>query len=256
MRVFICSNGHENGESTPVCRKCGASTEEWEIGPALAEAPDRPEGSATYIEKRDDAQTVIVSLQDREAILLKWLATIRISDNKDQKACEEMLIHARQVKRDAETKLQELLQPVREEHKRITDLFKPFMDKLTTGIDSVNRALQLFHEEQAKVAETVRLQVLTQQAQAIALSRVTGEVVELPKQPLPVMAKTFHSGMGSVTYRDDFIFQIVNPDLVPRDLCEPSKMKIRARIKSGIRDIPGVVIATKYTTVARGASGK
>ena len=116
----------------------------------------------------------------------------------------------------------------------------------------LTRALQQYHAKQVAEAEAARLRQLAQQAARIAEAKDTGEIIELLSQSItPAMAKSSRSNLGMVTYREDYSIEIVGPNLVPRDLCEPSMIKIRARVKSGIIEIPGVLVAKKYVETTR-----
>ena len=94
---------------------------------------------------------------------------------------------------------------------------------------------------------------LAEQAAKLAEAQETGEVVELlDTAAVPeVPGKTSKAHLGSVTYREDIEVMIVNPLLVPRELCDPNMSRIRARAKSGVKEIPGVLISKKYVTVTR-----
>jgi len=125
---------------------------------------------------------------------------------------------------------------------------------LNMGIHIVNEALQNYHSKQVKEAEELRMIALAEQASKFAEAKETGEVVEItPAEEVPeTPLKTSHAHLGNVTYREDFEVIIVNPLLVPRELCDPNISRIRARVKSGITEIPGVLITKKYITVAKG----
>lgn len=193
----------------------------------------------------------LVTIEDREKILLKWLNNIQIASVEEQKNCEDMLIHARQVLKEADAKRKELHEPYKREIDRINDLFKPFMDKLSMGINSVMKALDSWRLEQRRIAEAAQMEAMKKQAEAVAMSKVTGEIVEPITEVIPTVSKTSHANIGSVTYRKQIEVQVVNPDLVPRDLCEPSLSKIRKRAESGVREIPGVLITEKEIPVTR-----
>ena len=202
-------------------------------------------------------ETAVATLQQDQSRLLDWMgATTAIASAEEQRNAEDMLIHARRSLRDVETKRKELLQPVNETRDRINALFKPLTERLEMGIFVVNQALQNYHSSQAKEAEELRLLALAEQAAKIAEAKDTGEIVKLcetadiPEAP----AKTSYAHLGTVTYREDYDVMIVNPLLVPRDLCDPNMSRIRARVKSGVTDIPGVLVTKKFITVARGTS--
>lgn len=200
-------------------------------------------------------ETVVEALEQSQTSLLEWMAKSEvITSLVEQKNAEDTLIHARQALRNVEAKRKELLEPVNETRDRINDLFKPLTERLNMAISAVNRALQGYHAEQARIAAEDRMALLAEQAAKLAEAQETGEVVELPSTEVVPEAptKTSKANFGSVTYREDIEVMIVNPLLVPRELCDPNLSKIRARAKSGVKEIPGVLISKKYVTVARG----
>lgn len=200
-------------------------------------------------------ESEVTVLANSQSSLLEWMGStgVIISDEQ-QKNAEDMLIHARQSLRNVEAKRKELLQPVNETRDRINALFKPLSDKLNMGIFVVNKALQDYHLKQAKEAEELQAIALAEHAAKVAEAQETGEVVELlPTEDIPeALGKTSHAHLGSVTYRDGFDIAIVDHRLVPRDLCDPNLSRIRARVKSGVTEIPGVLITKNYITVAKG----
>lgn len=199
-------------------------------------------------------ETVVESLEQGQATLLKWMADTQITTNEEQISAEDMLIHARRALKDVEAKRKELLEPVNETRDRITALFKPLKERLEMGIYIVDKALKDYHTEQERIAEEARMLALAEHAVKIAEAEESGEIVNLPSSAVvpETQGKTSHAHLGSVTYREDIEVTIVNPLLVPRELCDPNLSRIRARAKSGVTEIPGVLITKKYVTVARG----
>ena len=51
---------------------------------------------------------------------------------------------------------------------------------------------------------------------------------------------------ASASSRKIWKYEITEPDLIPRNYCEPSAAKINAAVKSGVREIPGVRIFEEY----------
>lgn len=209
------------------------------------------------IATKNNPQTAVEELESQQEILLRWLDNPVVTNEPEQKQAEELLISARFAINQAEEKRKELTRPLDESKKRIMNLFRPYLDRLNIGVTLLTRALQQYHALKVEAAEAARLTQLTQQAARIAEAKDTGEVIEPLSQAIaPAAAKSSRSNLGLVTYREDLNIEIVNPNLVPRDLCEPSMTKIRARVKSGITDIPGVLVSKKYISVARQEGGK
>jgi len=208
------------------------------------------------IATENNPQTAVEELQSQQEILLRWLDKPVVTNEPEQKQAEELLISARFAIKQAEEKRKELTRPLDESKKRIMDMFRPYLDRLNVGVTLLTRALQQYHALKVEEAEAARLTQLAQQAARIAEAKGTGEVVELSQAITPAAAKSSRSNLGMVTYREDYSIEIVNPNLVPRDLCEPSMTKIRARVKSGITNIPGVLVSKKYISVAKPQGGK
>jgi len=205
------------------------------------------------IETKEKPETAVKLFEQSQASLFKWIAETQITSTEEQKNAEDMLIHARRAVKDVEAKRKELLEPINEARDRINALFKPLTEKLNMGISVVDKALKDYHTEQLRIAEEESLLIAAEQAAKLAEAKETGEIVNLPSVAVipEAPAKTSHAHLGSVTYREDIDVSIVNPALVPRDLCDPNISKIRARAKSGVKEIPGVLIFTKTTTVQR-----
>jgi len=202
-------------------------------------------------------QTAVEELESQQEILLRWLDDPQVTNDLEQKQAEDLLISARFALRQAEEKRKELTRPLDESKKRIIELFKPYVDKLSSGINCLNTALHNYHADKVATTEAARLAALAQEASRIAAAKGNGELIQpLARPVVPELPKTSRTHLGRVTYRDDYDIQIVDPNLVPRDLCEPSMPKIRARVKSGLTDIPGVLISRKYISSTSLQGGK
>jgi len=202
-------------------------------------------------------QTAVEELESQQEILLRWLENPQVTTDAEQKQAEDLLISARFALKQAEETRKELTRPLDESKKRIIELFKPYVYKLSNGIEALNRALHHYHADKVVAAEAARLAALAQEASRIATAKQNGELIQpLAKSVVPESPKTSRTHLGRVTYREDYDIQIVDPTLVPRTLCEPSMPKIRARVKSGVTDIPGVLVTRKYTTSASRQGGK
>jgi len=199
----------------------------------------------------DNPQLAIMELQTRESSLLKWLGNVQVTTREEQKYAEDMLISAKRAVKEAEEARKRLTRPIDESKAGIIEMFKPYVERLLKGIELLNTALYQYHDKQRIEAEAVRLAALAEQAARIAAAG-EGEIIEpLARSTLPEVSKTSHAHLGTVTYRGGYDIQIIRPNDVPRDLCEPSMSKITARVKSGITDIPGVLVSKKYVSVAR-----
>jgi hypothetical protein len=217
-----------------------------------------PERTATQKEKEehmDNPETTLVQLQEQQASLVRHLDVVAVTDDREEKDAGDLLIAARGALAQAEETRKGLVRPIDEARDRINALFKPYTEHLRSRIAHLNDALTRYHDAKLKKAEEERLAALAEEAARMAEARETGEVLELRPAPAPEMpTKTARAHLGTVTYREDYDIQVVDPRRVPRDLCEPSMQRIRARVKSGVTEIPGVLVSKRYITVARGGN--
>lgn len=196
-------------------------------------------------------QVELKALEKKDSSFFAWVESVQISSTDQQKNCEDLLIIGRRAVKTAEEKRKELLQPIKSAEKQINDLFKPYMARLETGITKLNSALNEWHAEQRKLAEAAQIEQMKRQTEAIQQARETGEVISLETTETQQVNKTSHAHVGTVTYRKKIKVTVVNADLVPRDLCDPSPRKLQARADSGVKDIPGCIITEETITVAR-----
>ena len=201
-----------------------------------------------------ETQRTITDLEQAQEPLLKWLVELKVTGPDEQRQAENLLISARYALKEANQRRMELTRPLDESKSRIIELFKPYTTRLEAGISQLTSELNRYHAYLIQIQQAEHARRMAEAAAQAAESAETGEIFELPDEhdvDVPIVPKTSRSDMGTVTYRDDFDIQIVDPDKVPRDLCDPSMSRIRARVKSGVRDIPGVLITKKTITVTR-----
>ncbi len=190
-------------------------------------------------------------LKSKDAVILNRLVDIKITNQEEQKIYEDDLISARQAYNRAEEMRKSLVDPLNLSVSRINSLFKSYTSKLTTGISQLSMALDKWRKEQSDVSEEKMMTEAEIYWQKVKEAKGTGEVVPLPQLNAVLPAKTSYANMGSVNYREVIDVQIVSPNDVERDLCEPSIKKIKARAESGITDIKGVVITKKFMPYTR-----
>ena len=199
-----------------------------------------------------DPDIALASLETSAEPLLRWLQDLKVASPETQKNAEDLLISTRSAWRQADEKRKELTRPLDEGKRRIIQLFQPYMNRLETGINIINRQLTAYHEILRQLEAAEQKKALESQAARMLEADATGEIPEPAELPsLPNVPKTSRAHLGTVTYKEDLDIQVVEPAKVPRDLCEPSLPKIRARVKSGVTSIPGVLVSPRTISVAR-----
>jgi len=191
-------------------------------------------------------------LKEKDSRLLQHISEIQITSNEERKSYEDDLISARNAYNKAEEMRKSFVNPLRLSEQRINALFKPYLSRIGTGISQISMALDKWRKEQVNKTEEEMLTEAQLYWKRKAEAKTTGEVVPLPELNAVIQPKTSHVNMGSVTYREFYDIQIITPDLVPRELCDPSIKKIRAKVDLNELDIPGVLVTRKYVPFTRG----
>jgi hypothetical protein len=78
------------------------------------------------------------------------------------------------------------------------------------------------------------------QAQAVAL-------IDAPRE----MPRGIRTDSGSASVRERWVFEVVDPKLVPLHYLMPDEKAIRAAVAAGVRDIPGVAITLEQALTRR-----
>lgn len=194
---------------------------------------------------QEKPETIIQQLEQKDKSLFEWVAKLEITDEASQKNAENLLTDSKTALKRATEAQKFLLDPIRESEKRVRDLFRPYLDRLSLGISRINTLLGDYHSEQVRITKEEAEYLMAEVAVKLAEAKETGEIIELPTAIVQAPVKTSRAELGTTSYLEGFDIEVINPDLVPRDLCEPSLPKIRARVKSGVKEIPGVLITMK-----------
>jgi len=198
-------------------------------------------------------EQALVTLKEHNKGFLAWAGRedIQIETDEQQTNIQDLLILGRRAQKEVEATLKEYTDPIRAAEKAVRDRFKPYQNLLELVCGRMAQADSAYRQKKTKAIEEARIEAMKAQAAQITEAKDTGEVVDLPTEVIKPIEKTSHANVGTVTYRKDFDIQVVNPDLVPRDLCVPDMVKIRARVKSGVLEIPGCLITQKEIQITR-----
>ena len=199
-----------------------------------------------------DPTIELATLEDSSQPIFHWLQNLHVNSPEEQTKAEDLLISTRHAWKQADEKRRELTRPLDDAKQRVIELFNPYLNRLQTAITILNRELTTYHQTLVALRLDKEREAMETQAVRMKQAEATGEVVDPLQLPdVPNVVKTSHANLGTVTYRDEWQVKVVNAAKVPRDLCEPSLPMIRARVKSGVTNIPGVLVTKTLISVAR-----
>lgn len=159
----------------------------------------------------------------------------------------------------------EMTRPLDTSKKLIMAEFDKLIAPLERFVNDTKAAMLTFHRaEEARIAEERRKELERQKAEEDArrareeaekkAAEEAGvpdlgepmykkpENVQVAPAPLPEVKKTVRGDYATATAKANWQFEVLDPDEVPRQYCEPSKDHIRQAIAAGTREIKGVRI--------------
>lgn len=152
----------------------------------------------------------------------------------------------------AKKKLEEqrvfFVKPLNDQVKKINERFKSYAAPLEQA-DQVVRGKVLGFRQEAERQRREEEARLRRQAEAerarLAAEAAAQDLPEPPPPPIPVIPrapKTVRSNMGTATVKKVWDFEVLDERQVPREFLIVNEKAIRAAVKAGVRNIPGVQI--------------
>lgn len=195
-----------------------------------------------------DNDAAIVQINLEAADLVATAEELVIIDDLAAADATSTLAFIAGVKKRIEEKRTFFVKPLNDQVKKINELFKETAAPLARA-DYILRGKLLAYQmdvRRKKKEEDDRLRALAEKEQKRLEKQA--EKKGLPAPPpvvVPVSqapAKTIQTGMGSATSKTVWDFDIIDEDQIPRAYLVVDQAKIRAVVKAGVREIPGVKI--------------
>lgn len=127
----------------------------------------------------------------------------------------------------------------------------PLKNRVELGVSRIDQAVLLYHKKAKQEADALLVMQMKENTGKLVESRETGEVYEPAELITKPVGQTIRGNMSTTSVIEGWDYQIIDEALVERSLCSPDMVKIRARHKSGVAEIPGVLITPKSHTATR-----
>ena len=201
-----------------------------------------------------------IQLKTDALALQEKASEVCVIENTDQEArAVEFLVQTKKRYKIVETKFKEYTAPLKETIKTIKADFDSILDPLTEAERIVKNGIRTFRDsEDFRLKEEQRkvLEMAAQEAIRDVADNLTDETLQIAQEASQAVVeanveapKTVNVQSGQARYRKDWKFEVVDPDLVPRNLCVPDSKLIRESIKMGTREIEGIKIWEETTPI-------
>jgi hypothetical protein len=182
---------------------------------------------------------------------------LEIHDDEGEKSAVDSAAKAKRLVTDLENQRKKVIaQPDR----FVRDV-NAFVRVFRKPLDEVVEVLRgkIGQHQYAKEVERRKVEAAMREEAAKLQAKLKAEAAQAGIEPPPVMpvpaprpdSITRTESGASASIRTAWTAEITDPDQVPREYCSPDQAKITQAVKAGIREIPGVKIFEKPTTILR-----
>jgi len=190
--------------------------------------------------------------------VLNVAQSIEIVDDNSLKQATDLVSWIAKVKKSIEEKRQFFVKPLNDQVKRINDMFKNYIKPLEQADTTVRGKILSYRQEQERKRreEEERLRKLAEEEQKRLEKQAAKKGIEAPPPQIVVPTiqaapKTIKSDLGATQVRTVWDFEIEDETKIPREFLQPNITAIRAAVKAGVRNIPGVRIFQKEELAVR-----
>ena len=160
-------------------------------------------------------------------------------------------------KKQVEEKRKFFVKPLNDQVKKINAMFKEYAAPLEQSDNLLRGKILTYRREQDRIRreEEERLRKLQEKEQK-RLEKLAEKNGAPPPPPMPTpiiqeQAKTVHSDFGTVSAKKVWDFDVEDESKVPREFLMVNEKAIRAAVKAGVRNIPGVKIYQREELAVR-----
>jgi adenylate kinase len=173
---------------------------------------------------------------------------LQIINDETAKIATDMLGQIAKTKKVVEERRKFFVNPLNEQVKRINSLFKQIAEPLEKAEAIIKSKILTYRQEQERKRreEEERLRKLVEAEQKKLEKQAAKKGMPAPP-PIPIptipkQEKTIESNEAQVTARVVWDFEIEDETKIPREFLMVNEKAIRAAVKAGVRNIPGVRI--------------
>lgn len=211
------------------------------------------------------------SVQNELTELDQKSVAMKISNDDEYGYAAEMLKAVKNKISQIETRRKEITAPLREYIEARNAEFKPFTIHFESIKKNVEAEMFRYNKERqeilrleaekkraedlAKLKEDEELQRMKAELSGNKVEEVKADVIAIKQKELESkeveVKNSFNTGRVNTIISENWDFEILNEDQVPRMFCSPDPKKIRAAIKNNLRDCEGLRIFDKGKITSR-----
>lgn len=203
-------------------------------------------------------ESEVKEIQSQTDKIVAAAQALAVVDDVGMREATDLLGWIARAKKQVEEKRKFFVDPLNKQVKAINAMFKRYAEPLEQADTLLRGKVLSYRREQDRIRreEEERLRKLQEKEQK-RLERQAAKKDLPPPPPMPTpqvqeQAKTVHSDFGSVSAKKVWDFKIIDPAQIPAEFMMVNEKAIRAAVKAGVRNIPGVKIYQREELAVRG----
>ena len=180
---------------------------------------------------------VVKGLEKEVVPFIKKAESILIASASDMSKASETLSVINKYADTVKSQKESVTKPINASLKAIRALFAPLEDKLDGAVSSIRSAMITYQTEQKRIADAEAKKIADRIGEGKGKLKIETAVAKMEAIDRPEEKIVVES--GSVKFRTDKKFEIMDVTLVPIEYHEIDLVKVRTAMKAGI-ELPGV----------------
>lgn len=194
----------------------------------------------------DPTQLAVREVASTSAMMKASVELLKVDSQESALDASRMLVSLKSARQQVEQKRKFLTGPLREHIKRIDAMFKPHADLLEEADQLLRTKLLGYQTQQAEKARTEQAKLLAEAEQAQAAGNGNAALaLATTASQLGLSQSTQHVEDGSVQSKKVWTFEVEDLGKVPNEYFTLDETKVRAAIRAGVREVPGLRIFQK-----------
>lgn len=204
---------------------------------------------------RNDAE--VIAAQEGLGFIEAESKDIVIKDQESKEAASAIRSQIKDIENRLKARENFFKRPAQEYVKKVTAFFKYFSERLENSDNILKRKqIEAFEaEEKIKKEAQAKLDAENEARRKAAEEEAKKNNTVPDIVPVDVIVapteKMIRTEQGATSFSKRWTFEILIPDQVPREYCEPVDKLIRKAVRNGQRNIPGVRIFEETVTTRR-----
>ena len=197
-----------------------------------------------------------VILNEQVSLIVANYLTLSVTDEQSNLTANDALTRLRAFRKQIDEKRKSHLKPLKDYTDNINARFRAISKPIDAAEQYVEGQILNYRAEINRIAakEQERLQNLAERRKERAEAK--GETPPIPEAVAPIVpgaAKSVDTDAGKVSFRTDWLYEIVDAEALPRMYLTPDTKKIGdvVRASKGGIQIPGVRIYSKEVPITR-----